>query len=261
MTKRKKQVQAAASSGSLLDNTLTLDFMIGQIELKRTYENCRQLIDFLKGRLIRLATDEEVAKIEQVEQKMLDASIFPLYGRQVNVNQYHDPVQMKNGDRQHKSGKSETLEDRNRRKSEVLKDITGRFGFDDGMLCYDAKRKKISNERIAILFRKCFGIGSYPTKKNKNIQESLWILLIDERNQCAKENGEGFYRQTVLNIVGYFMVSGVLNGMPQKVAQCIFPDIDSNKVKNLKRAIPESFPEGTAEMIDLYIEKLQKGEF
>jgi hypothetical protein len=188
--------------------------------------------------------------------------VFPLPGAQVTVNQYLDPRKMKNGSGQNIDGKVETEDDREKRKKDVMRAITSRFRFEDYMLCTDRQQKKITNDRLASLFRNCFGMSyTRPCQDYRDIQEQLWVLLIDERNQCSKENGEGFFRQTVLNVVGYFMHNNLLNGMSMEVAQCIFPDIDQNKVKNLKRAIPESFPEGTTEMLDYYIEKLHNGEF
>ncbi len=188
--------------------------------------------------------------------------VFPLPGAQVTVNQYLDPRKMKNGSGQNIDGKVETEDDREKRKKDVMRAITSRFRFEDYMLCTDRQQKKITNDRLASLFRNCFGMSyTRPCQDYRDIQEQLWVLLIDERNQCSKENGEGFFRQTVLNVVGYFMHNNLLNGMSMEVAQCIFPDIDQNKVKNLKRAIPESFPEGTTDMLDYYIEKLHNGEF
>lgn len=184
---------------------------------------------------------------------------FPLPGAQVTINQYYGKSQKP---QQTIDGKVETADDRDKRKREVLKAITGKFRFEDCMLCFDNQKNRITNDRLASLFRNCFGMShTIPCQTYRDIQEQLWVLLIDERNQCSKENGEEFFRQTVLNVVGYFMLNGLLNGLPMKVAQCIFPDIDQNKVKNLKRAIPESFPEGTTEMLDYYIEKLHNGEF
>lgn len=188
--------------------------------------------------------------------------IFPLPGAQVTIHQHLDPKKMKKGEGQQTYGNVGSKEERDQRKVEVMKAITDKFEFEESMLCYDSQRKKITNERLASLFRKCFGIGYIPpTLERRNVQEQLWVLLMDERNQCSKVNGEGFFRQTVLNIVGYFMTKDLLNGMPLKVAQCLFPDIDNNKVKNLTRAIPDNFPAGTKEMIDHYIDKLQNGEF
>lgn len=84
--------QAAVYRGSALDRKLTLDYIIGQIELKRTYENSRQLIDLLKGKLMRIATEEEVAKIEQIEQRMLDASVPNIHNDIRNSQVFQAPV-------------------------------------------------------------------------------------------------------------------------------------------------------------------------
>lgn len=92
LAQEKELAQTAAFRGSKLDKTLTLDYILGQIELKRTYDNSRQLIDLLKGRLMRIATDEEVAKIEQVEQKMLDASATVIHNDIHDSNVFQAPV-------------------------------------------------------------------------------------------------------------------------------------------------------------------------
>lgn len=92
LAQEKELAQSAAFRGSKLDKTLTLDYILGQIELKRTYDNSRQLIDLLKGRLMRIATDEEVAKIEQVEQKMLDVSATVIHNDIHDSNVFQAPV-------------------------------------------------------------------------------------------------------------------------------------------------------------------------
>lgn len=96
LTREKELAQAAVIKESKLDRMLTLDYIIGQIELRRTYENSSQLIDLLKGKLIRIATDEEVAKIERIEQKMLDASVPSIHNtiKDSNVIQgtVHNPT-------------------------------------------------------------------------------------------------------------------------------------------------------------------------
>lgn len=188
--------------------------------------------------------------------------IFPLPGAQVTIHQHLDPKKMKKGEGQQTEGKVETAEARDKRKAEVMKAITCRFNFEDENLGYDNKRNRITNERLGTLFRKCFGIGSYPTTANKALMEQLWVLLIDDRNQCAKESGEDFFRQTVLNIIGYFAGEEIVCGMPRVIARSIFKDADTNIAKNISRGIGSNvFPEGTAEMLDFYIEKLQDGEF
>ena len=189
--------------------------------------------------------------------------VFPLPGAQVVVNQYLDPKKMKSGNGQQVEGKFEYAEDREKRKKEVMNTITDRFRFEDKMLCHDHQKRKITNDRLAKLFRECFGISYItPCQAYRAIQEQLWVLLIDERNQCSKMNGESFFRQTVLNIIGYFATSELVSGAPLDLAKAIFNDADSNLAKNIKRNITSNvFPEGLDEMLDYYINKLQNGEF
>lgn len=92
MAHENELAKAAAFKGSQLDKTLTLDYIIGHIAHKRTYENSSQLIDMLKGRLIRIATDEEVAKIEKIEQKMLDASVPGIHNDIKNSQVFQAPI-------------------------------------------------------------------------------------------------------------------------------------------------------------------------
>lgn len=97
LTQEKGRPQAAQAPGSELDRMLTLDFIIGHIERKRTHEKSDQLIGLLKDpRLTRKATDEEAEKIEQIEQKMLDASVPSTHNdiRHANVFQaaVHQPT-------------------------------------------------------------------------------------------------------------------------------------------------------------------------
>jgi len=184
---------------------------------------------------------------------------FPLPGSQVTIHQYHGGKKPKEFTEE---GKVESAEDREKRKVEVLKSITDKFDFESGQLGYDNQRKHITNERLAILFRRCFGMGgAYPTQTNRLIQEQLWVLLMDERNQCNKEAGEGFYRQTVLNVLGHFRQNEILCGGKNELMQVVFPGANTNLAKNIERGIPTSFPDGTDEMIDFYIEKLMDGDF
>ena len=134
---------------------------------------------------------------------------FPLPGAQVTINQNYGKGQKPTQDVT--SGKVETAEEREKRKLEVMRVITAGFDFTDEQLGYDNNHKKITNERIAALFRKCFGIGSYPSSTNKVIMEQMWVLLIDKRDKCAKQGGEGFYRQTVLNVIGYYVSCGLIS--------------------------------------------------
>ena len=186
--------------------------------------------------------------------------VFPLPGAQVTINQQFGKGQKPK--QEVTEGKVETTEERNKRKAEVMKAITGMFNFADENLGYDKNRKRITNERLGMLFRKCFGIGSYPTSENKAIMEQLWVLLMDERNQCAKEPGEDFFRQTVLNIIGYFTGEEIVCGMPRVIARSIFKDADTNIAKNISRGIGSNvFPEKTSDILDFYMNKLLEGEF
>ena len=185
---------------------------------------------------------------------------FPLPGAQVTINQNYGKGQKPTQDVT--SGKVETAEERDKRKLEVMRAITAGFDFTDEQLGYDNQHKKLTNERIAVLFRKCFGIGSYPTSENKAIMEQMWVLLIDKRDKCAKQGGEGFFRQTVLNVIGYFVSCGLISGLPLDLAQAVFKDADRNLAKNISRNITSNaLPEGLVDMLDLYIDKLMEGEF
>ncbi len=186
--------------------------------------------------------------------------IFPLPGAQVTINQQFGKGQ------KHKQevtdGKVETAEDREKRKAEVMKTITEAFDFGDEQLGRDNKRKPITNERLATLFRKCFGISSYPTQANKVIIEQLWTLLMDERNQCPKDAKLGYIPQTVLNIIGYFKQRDLVSGTRMALAQSVYKNADSNMARNIERAVSSNvFPEGTMDMLDYYIDKLLEGEF
>ena len=93
LTQEKGRPQAAQAPGSELDRMLTLDFIIDHIERKRTHEKSDQLIGLLKDpRLTRKATDEEAEKIEQIEQKMLDASVPSTHNDIRHANVFQAPV-------------------------------------------------------------------------------------------------------------------------------------------------------------------------
>lgn len=185
---------------------------------------------------------------------------FPLPGAQVTINQNYGKGQKPTHDVT--AGRVETAEERERRKMEVMRQITSGFNFTDEQLGRDNNHKKLTNERMAILFRKCFGIGSYPTSENKVIMEQMWVLLMDKRDKCAKQGSEGFFRQTVLNVIGYFVSCGLLSGLPLDLAKAIFKDADRNLAKNISRNITSNaLPEGVVDMLDLYINKLMEGEF
>jgi hypothetical protein len=185
---------------------------------------------------------------------------FPLPGAQVTINQNYGKGQKPTQDVT--SGKVETAEERDKRKLEVMRAITAGFDFSDEQLGYDNNHRKLTNDRIAALFRKCFGIGSYPSATNKTIMDQMWVLLIDKRDKCAKQGGEGFFRQTVLNVIGYYVSCGLLVGLPLDLAQAVFKDADRNIAKNISRNITSnSLPEGLVDILDYYIDKLTEGEF
>ena len=185
---------------------------------------------------------------------------FPLPGAQVTINQNYGKGQKPTQDVT--SGRVETAEEREKRKLEVMRAITDKFDFTDEQLGRDNQHKRITNERLAVLFRKCFGIGSYPTSENKAIMEQMWVLLMDKRDKCAKQGGEGFFRQTVLNVIGYYVSCGLISGLPLDLARAVFKDADRNIAKNISRNISSpALPEGLVDVLDVYIDKLMDGEF
>lgn len=184
---------------------------------------------------------------------------FPLPGSQVTINQTFGKGAKPTTDVA--VGKVETAEEREKRKQDVMKSIVDLFCFDNSQLGYDHNRKKITNERLALLFKKCFGLSGYPTTKNRQIMEQLWVMLMDARNQCNKEPGEGFFRQTVLNVLGYFRQNEILFGGKNDLLQTLFPKANTNLAKNIERGITSTFPEGTDEMLDYYIDQMMEGAF
>lgn len=186
---------------------------------------------------------------------------FPLPGSNVTINQYYGKGQKPKEDVQ--EGEIESKEAREKRKTEIMKAITDRFDFSDEQLGRDYKNKKITNDRLATLFRKCFGLGYIPpTAENRIVIEQLWVLLIDERNQCPKDVNLGYIPQTVLNIIGYFKQRDLVSDQPRELARVIVKEADTNLAKNVSRGISSPvFPEGTADMLDHYIDKLMEGEF
>lgn len=186
--------------------------------------------------------------------------VFPLPGAQVTINQQFGKGQKPK--QEVAEGKVESADEREKRKTEIMRTITEAFDFSDEQLGRDNKRKPITNNRLAVLFRKCFGMSSYPTAANKVIIEQLWTLLIDERNQCPKDAKLGYIPQTVLNIIGYFKQRDLVSGTRMVLAQSVYKDADSNMARNIERAVSSNvFPEGTMDLLDYYIDKLMEGEF
>jgi len=152
-------------------------------------------------------------------------------------------------------------------KLRVMAEITNKFDFEDSMFGRDINGKRYTNERLGMLFGKCFGLrGAHPTQRFMEVIEQLWGILIDYRVRTPKKGGEQYYRQTVLNIIGYFHQQGILEGMPLTIAKSVFPDSTTQENESIKKNVTRgiestSFPEGTKEVLDFYINKLQNGEF
>ena len=184
--------------------------------------------------------------------------IFPLPGAQVQITQN---LGGKKKSTQFE-GETESEEERKNRKEAAIAAICKRLDFAPEMLGFDEKHLRLTNERIGYLMKRCLGVGYVPPRKEYlPIMELLWVLLIDDRNQCHKEAGELYFRQTVLNIIGYFASKRLISGAPRDIARAVFADADTNLAKNVSRGISSAvYPEGLAEIFDFYIEKLQHGE-
>lgn len=193
-----------------------------------------------------------------VNQGVFYGSVFALPGSSPQITNNYGKQPKNNNNGNDKQDGIETAEAREKRKTEVMKAITDKFDFTDEQLGFDHKKRRLTNDKIGTLFRRCFGMGyTPPTPARKAIIEQLWTLLIDERNQCSKEAGEGYFRQTVLNIIGYYAGEGLLCGMPRDLARAIFPKADSNIAKNVSRGIGSPvFPEGLDEILDHYIDQI-----
>ena len=185
--------------------------------------------------------------------------IFPLPGSQVTVTQNLGPQKKSTS----VSGDVETKEQRKMRKEATITAILQYLDLEPQMLGYDNKHKRITNDRICQLLRRCLGVASIPPRDEyRSTIEQLWVLLMDERNQCRKEPGEPFFRQTVLNIIGYFVEKELISGTPQNIACAIFPGTDANTAKNISRGITSAvFPNHLDEVFNYYITKLLNGEF
>ena len=194
--------------------------------------------------------------------------VFPLPGSQPTINNYYgkDAPSEHTEEEDNENSPAEELKEspeaRAQRKEVVMNAITDLFDFDEKQLCRDDNGQRITNERLIILFRRCLGFGAHPSKEYLNIIESLWGLLIDKRNKCFKYPNEGYFRQTILNILGYFCEKNIISGNKLVIARTIFKDADDSLAKNIERSISSNvFPPKTGEVLDLYINKLKKGEF
>lgn len=197
----------------------------------------------------------------------VNGGVFPLPSSQPIINNFYDgerPQQQQTVEAvtPEVEVQEETPEERAKRKENVMNAITALFDFEEKVFCKDEKGNRITNERLAILFRRCFGFGAHPSKELMSVIDALWVLLIDKRNQCFKHPDEDYFRQTVLNILGYYQKKGLINCNKSDILHTIYMEADESLAKNIERGISSNvFPAKTAELLDLYIDKLKKGEF
>lgn len=196
----------------------------------------------------------------------VNGGVFPLPGSQPIINNnYHGgekPQQQAGSVTPVVEVQEETPEERAKRKETVMNAITALFDFEEKVFCKDDNGNRITNERLAILFRRSFGFGAHPSKELMSVIDTLWILLIDKRNQCFKHPDEDYFRQTVLNILGYYQKKGLISCNKSDILHTIYMEADDSLAKNIERGISSNvFPAKTAELLDLYIDKLKKGEF
>ena len=197
----------------------------------------------------------------------VNGGVFPLPGSQPIINNFYDgekPQQQQTVEAvtPEVEVQEETPEERAKRKENVMNAITALFDFEEKVFCKDDNGNRITNERLAIHFRRCFGFGSHPSKELMSVIDALWVLLIDKRNQCFKHPDENYFRQTVLNILGYYQKRGIISGNKSEILHTIYTEADESLGKNIERGISSNvFPAKTSELLDLYIDKLKKGEF
>lgn len=197
----------------------------------------------------------------------VNGGVFPLPGSQPIINNFYDgekPQQQQTAEAVTPVAEvhEETPEERAKRKENVMNAIAALFDFDDRVFCRDNNGNRITNERLATLFRRCFGFGAHPSKELTSVIDTLWMLLIDKRNQCSKNPNEDYFRQTVLNVLGYYKEKGIICGNKLELARSVFKDADDSLAKNIERGISSNvFPAKTSELLDLYINKLRKGDY
>jgi len=197
----------------------------------------------------------------------VNGCVFPLPGSQPIINNFYDgekPQQQQTVEAvtPEVEVQEETPEERAKRKENVMNAITALFDFEEKVFCKDDNGNRITNERLAILFRRCFGFGAHPSKELMSVIDALWVLLIDKRNQCFKHPDEDYFRQTVLNILGYYQKKGLISCNKSDILHTIYMEADESLAKNIERGISSNvFPAKTSELLDLYIDKLKKGEF
>ena len=193
----------------------------------------------------------------------VNGGMFPLPGSQPIINYGWEKPQQQPAEKEATPEvQKETPEERSKRKEKVLSSITALFDFDDKAFCRDNNGNRVTNDRLATLFRRCFGFGAYPSKELMSVIDTLWVLLIDKRNQCSKNPNEDYFRQTVLNVLGYYKEKGIVCGNKLELARFVFKDADDSLAKNIERGISSNvFPAKTSELLGLYIDKLKKGDF
>lgn len=196
----------------------------------------------------------------------VNGGVFPLPGSQPTINNFYggDKPQQQQAAEEVTPVEiqEETPEERTKRKETVMNAITALFDFDDKVFSKDDNGNRITNERLAILFCRCFGFGAHPSKELISVIDNLWVLLIDKRNKCSKNPNEDYFRQTVLNILGYYQKKGLISCNKSDILHTIYMEADDSLAKNIERGISSNvFPAKTAELLDLYIDKLKKGEF
>ena len=149
-------------------------------------------------------------------------------------------VEQKDKEKRHQNNTTESAEDtkeqRNRDRSVIMDRIVSNFNFKDNQL-----GEHIMQDDVKGLFKRCFGIGSYPNKDFKAPIEEMWKLLVDYRKGGKIIEGEGFYRITVLNILGYFRQKGVLKGYDRDIMRAVFINAEDGQAKNVSRG--EYYPE------------------
>ena len=150
------------------------------------------------------------------------------------------------------------------KKKAIIGNITSKFDFKAERIGKDHSGKRLTNERLGLLFSKIFGVSSHPSREKMDIINVLWKLLTDRKKTKGKRDAsDEYYWQTVLNIIGYFKEKELVNGSQLELARSIFPDANTNVAKNIGRSLHNgnTFPEGTGKMIDWYIEELLNGKF
>ena len=150
------------------------------------------------------------------------------------------------------------------KKKKIISSITSKFDFKTERLGKDHSGRRLTNERLGLLFAKIFGVSSHPTKENMAVINVLWTLLTDRKRTNGKRDAnDDYYWQTVLNIIGYFREKKLIDGSQLELAKSIFPDASENVAKNIGRSIfnGNTFPNGTDNMIDWYINELLEGKF